>query len=63
MVRSEPLLTVALLVVAASCGRHPDEDRARTVAAQRSAHQQSDQAHNEAMDLAGAPRNEAGAPD
>lgn len=63
MVRSEPVLIVALLVIAASCSRHPDEDRAKTVATQRSAQQQRDKARNETMDKAGAPRNEAGAPD
>ena len=69
MVRSEARLTVALLLLAASCNllaascnRHPDEDRAKTAAAQRSAHERSDLARNETMDMAGAPRNEAGAP-
>jgi hypothetical protein len=38
MVRSEPLLTIALLVMSASCNRHPDDDRARTAAAQRENH-------------------------
>jgi hypothetical protein len=63
MVRSEPLLTVALLVMAASCNRNPDDDRTKAAAARRSAHEQSDKAHNETMDLAGAPWNEAGSPD
>lgn len=62
MVRSEPLLTVALLVIATSCSRNPDDDRTKTAAAQLSAQQQSDKTRNEAMDMAGAPRNEAGAP-
>ena len=63
MVRSGPLLTIALLVMSASCNRHPDDDRAKTAAAQRASHEQSDKARNEAMDLAGARRSEAGSPD
>jgi hypothetical protein len=63
MVHSRPLLTVALLVMAASCNRNPGDDRTKTAAAQRSAHEPSDKVHNETMDLAGAPRNEDGSPD
>lgn len=64
MTRSERLLSiVSFLFMAASCSRRPDEDRARTAAAQRSAHEQNEKAHNDTMDLAGAPRNEAGSPD
>jgi len=63
MVRTESLLIVALLVVAASCNLNPDDDRTRSAAARRSAHEQSDKTHNETMDLAGAPRSEAGSPD
>ena len=64
MTRSERLLLLfPFLFVAAGCNGRPDQDRARTVAAQRSAHEQNEKAHNETMDLAGAPRNEAGSPD
>lgn len=63
MVRSEALVTVALVLTASSCNRPPDEDRAKAAAARRSSDEQSDESHNEAMDKAGAPRSDAGARD
>lgn len=63
MVRPVPLVTIALLLAAASCNRRADEDRAKTAAVQRSVREPSDEAHNDTMDKAGAPQNDAAALD
>jgi hypothetical protein len=63
MVRSEELLTVVLLVMATSCNRRTEPERATTAATRDSAHELSNKSRNEKMDMAGAARDEAGAPD
>lgn len=63
MVRSEELLTVALLVMAASCSRRIEHERATTAATRNLVNELSNKSRNEKMDMAGAARDEAGAPD
>ena len=63
MVRSERLMSVALLVLAASCNRRTEIDRATTTATRDSTQELSNKSRNEKMDMAGAVRDEAGAPD